>query len=65
LADQLATEMGAPAFSFVTCVCSDEALHRRRIEGRRRGIPGWHDIGWDHVESMRTEQPGLTGVSPP
>jgi len=46
--------------SFVTCVCSHEALHRRRIEGRRRGIPGWHDIGWDHVEFMRTEQPPLT-----
>ena len=37
------------------CVCSDEAAHRRRVEGRRRGIPGWHEIGWDHVERMRHE----------
>jgi hypothetical protein len=37
------------------CVCSDEAAHRRRVEGRRRGIPGWHEIGWDHVERMRQQ----------
>lgn len=39
----------------VECVCGDEALHRRRIEGRHRGIPGWHEVGWDHVERMRAE----------
>lgn len=44
----------------VECVCSDEAVHRRRIEGRIRGIPGWHEIGWDHVERMRAEVAPLT-----
>lgn len=39
----------------VECACNDEATHRRRIEGRRRGIPGWHEVGWDHVERMRAE----------
>jgi hypothetical protein len=39
----------------VECVCSDEAVHRRRVEGRRRGIPGWHEVGRDHVERMRRE----------
>jgi len=39
----------------VECVCSDEAVHRRRVEARRRGIPGWHEVGWDHVERMRAE----------
>jgi predicted kinase len=39
----------------IECVCSDEALHRSRIEGRVRGIPGWHEVGWDHVERMRAE----------
>ncbi len=24
-----------------------------------RGIPGWHEVGWEHVERMRAE------VSPP
>jgi predicted kinase len=39
----------------IECVCSDEAIHRTRIEGRVRGIPGWHEVGWDHVERMRAE----------
>jgi AAA domain len=43
----------------VECVCSDAALHRGRIVGRRRGIPGWHEVGWDHVERMRVEFPAL------
>lgn len=39
----------------VQCVCGDQAVHRQRVEGRRRDIPGWHEIGWDHVERMRAE----------
>jgi hypothetical protein len=39
----------------VQCVCGDEVVHRSRIEGRRRDIPGWHEVGWDHVERMRAE----------
>jgi predicted kinase len=44
----------------IECVCTDEAVHRARIEGRVRGIPGWHEVGWDHVERMRAEIPPLT-----
>jgi predicted kinase len=44
----------------IECTCSDQAIHRGRIEGRTRGIPGWHEIGWDHVERMRAEVPPLT-----
>jgi predicted kinase len=44
----------------IECTCSDESVHRARIEGRIRGIPGWHEIGWDHVERMRAEVPPLT-----
>jgi predicted kinase len=44
----------------IECNCSDETVHRARVEGRRRGIPGWHEIGWDHVERMRAEVPPLT-----
>ncbi len=32
-------------FRVVVCVCSDRELHRARLEGRERGIPGWHDAG--------------------
>ena len=44
----------------VECVCNDLHLHRSRVVGRKRDIPGWHEIGWDHVERMRTEYPPLT-----
>jgi predicted kinase len=44
----------------IECVCTDEGEHRRRLEGRTRGIPGWHEVGWDHVERMRVEYPPLT-----
>jgi predicted kinase len=38
----------------VECVCSDEALHRARVEGRDRGIPGWHaTVSWEHVLRMQ------------
>ena len=45
----------------VECVCRDEGEHRRRLDGRRRGIPGWHEVGWDHVVRMRSEYPQLAG----
>jgi len=43
----------------VECFCSDVALHRSRVEGRTRGIPGWHEVNWEHVERMRSEFPPL------
>jgi hypothetical protein len=50
----------AARLSLIECVCSDTAVHRARIEGRVRGIPGWHEVGWDHVERMRAEVAPLT-----
>jgi predicted kinase len=55
---ELAVEYDA-RLRLVECVCSDDGEHRRRVEGRRRGIPGWHEVGWDHVERMRSEYPQL------
>lgn len=56
---QTAEEFSARIF-VIECVCTDEAVHRSRIDGRIRGIPGWHEVGWDHVERMRAEMPVLT-----
>jgi hypothetical protein len=50
----LAREEGAPSLVVMT-ECSDPALHRSRIEGRRRGIPGWYELGWEHVARARSE----------
>jgi hypothetical protein len=50
----LAREEGAPSF-VVLAECSDSEAHRSRIEGRRRGIPGWYELDWDHVARARGE----------
>jgi len=53
----LATAAGA-AFVPVVCACSDEALHRERVEGRVRGIPGWADAGdWANASARRAAFP--------
>jgi len=57
--EKTAEEYDAQLF-VVECVCSNETVHRERLDGRRRGIPGWHEVGWDHVERMRVEYPSLT-----
>jgi hypothetical protein len=42
----------------VECVCSDAAVHRTRIDGRVRGIPGWAELKWEYVaEARRTFEP--------
>lgn len=38
----------------IECVCSDEHLHRSRIELRRRDIPGWYELSWSDVQDART-----------
>lgn len=38
----------------IECICSDEALHRSRLEERKRGIPGWHELEWSEVERVRS-----------
>lgn len=55
----LVEEHGGELF-VIECVCSDEREHRRRVQGRRRNIPGWHEVDWDHVQRMRAAHPPLT-----
>lgn len=40
-------------FAVVECTCADFELHRSRVEGRQRDIPGWYELTWDHVASGR------------
>ncbi|MEO6090759.1 MAG: AAA family ATPase [Umezawaea sp.] len=41
-------------FVGVECVCTDDLLLRARVEGRDRGIPGWHGtVEWEHVLRVR------------
>jgi predicted kinase len=48
----LAARQGA-RFAVVECICSDVAVHRSRIEGRRREIPGWYELTWEGVGRSR------------
>ncbi|RIQ32567.1 ATP-binding protein [Jiangella rhizosphaerae] len=41
------------ALRFVEVVCSDAALHRRRLAGRRRGLDGFPEPTWADVERRR------------
>ena len=47
----VARAAGARCFVVLTA-CSDEAVHRSRVEGRTRGIPGWYELDWAHVADV-------------
>jgi predicted kinase len=44
----LARDHGGRAIVVLT-TCDDEAVHRGRIDGRQRGIPGWYELTWERV----------------
>ncbi len=50
----LARAAGVP-LHFVEVVCSDAALHRQRLEGRRRDIEGFAEPTWGSVQRVRAE----------
>lgn len=37
----------------IECFCSDETLHRSRLEIRQRNIPGWHELTWSDIEKVK------------
>jgi predicted kinase len=37
----------------IECICSDELLHRSRLETRQRHIPGWHELEWSEIERVK------------
>jgi predicted kinase len=46
------TAAAAATFLPVVCLCTDETLHRHRVEQRTRGIPGWADAGdWPNARA--------------
>lgn len=49
----VAAEEGASRVVVMTA-CADPALHRSRVEGRRRLIPNWYELDWDHVARARS-----------
>jgi len=37
----------------IECICLNETLQRARLRGRKRGIPGWHELEWSEVERVK------------
>lgn len=59
--ESLAHAAGA-GFKVIVCTCSDQRVHRERLESRVRGIPGWHERGnWANVERRLAQFPPWTG----
>jgi predicted kinase/ribosomal protein S18 acetylase RimI-like enzyme len=52
LCRRLANEEGSRLL-LVATECSNLDLHRQRVEGRQRSIPGWYELGWDQVAPAR------------
>ena len=50
------------SFHLIECVCSDIAVHRSRVEGRYRAIPGWYELQWTDVERGRQRYEPLPGL---
>lgn len=50
---QLASREGAASLVVMTS-CRDAGLHRARVEGRRRQIPDWYELDWEHVARARS-----------
>jgi predicted kinase len=57
----LASEEGVPSLVVMTS-CRDAAVHRSRVEGRRRQIPDWYELDWDHVARARASWVAPDGV---
>jgi predicted kinase len=53
---QLAKQYNAD-WRVIECVCSDETLHRSRLNMRRRNIPSWHELEWSDVEKVKHYYP--------
>ena len=49
---QLANQYSAN-WLVIECICSDESIHRSRLNNRQRHIPGWHELEWSDVEKVK------------
>ena len=48
------------SLKIIECVCSDETMHRQRIEGRVRSIAGTHELTWTNLLQRRAEYEAWT-----
>ena len=58
---RVAREEGAGCLVVMTS-CGDLETHRARVEGRRRHIPNWYELDWEHVGRSRASWTAPGGV---
>jgi predicted kinase len=58
---EIAAGEGAECLVVMT-LCADAGLHRARVEGRQRQIPGWYELDWDHVDRARSSWVAPAGL---
>lgn len=49
---QLAKQFNAD-WRVIECICTDESLHRSRLQLRERRIPGWCELTWSDVLGVK------------
>lgn len=49
---QLAKQFRAD-WHVIECICTDESLHRSRLQMRKRNIPGWHELAWSDIQKVK------------
>ena len=37
---------------YIECICSDQKIHRTRLESRKRHIPDWYELTWNDVKNI-------------
>lgn len=40
-------------YKYIECICSNEDIHRERINSRKRNLEGWYELEWEDVLKIR------------
>ena len=46
------TSFKAKDIRYIECICSDQKLHKTRLESRERNIPNWYELTWGDIETI-------------
>lgn len=38
---------------YIECICSNEEIHKERIQSRNRNIEGWYELVWEDVLTIK------------
>jgi len=42
----------AKEIRYIECICSDQELHKARLESRKRNIRNWYELTWGDIETI-------------